>query len=97
MRETPLRRTGSVDDVTALVAFLLSGAAAFITGADIPVDGGLTAHGGGQWGPFRAFHRAGRRSCTLWTHSDTGALDLYLRVGMTVRRSSTVFRKDLRA
>ncbi|MGW1376975.1 GNAT family N-acetyltransferase [Streptomyces sp. NPDC002446] len=44
---------------------------------------------------FRAFHRAGRRSCTLWTHSDTGALDLYLRVGMTVRHSSTVFRKDL--
>ncbi|MFI6689704.1 GNAT family N-acetyltransferase [Streptomyces sp. NPDC050485] len=45
---------------------------------------------------FRAFHRAGRRSCTLWTHSDTGALDLYLRVGMTVRHSSTVFHKDLR-
>ncbi|MEV7242937.1 GNAT family N-acetyltransferase [Streptomyces sp. NPDC093248] len=44
---------------------------------------------------FRAFHRTGLRSCTLWTHSDTGALDLYLRVGMTVRHSSTVFRKDL--
>jgi mycothiol synthase len=43
---------------------------------------------------FHAFHRAGRRSCTLWTHSDTGALDLYLRVGMTVRHSSTVFRQD---
>ncbi|MFF4284467.1 GNAT family N-acetyltransferase [Streptomyces sp. NPDC001633] len=46
---------------------------------------------------FRALHRAGRRSCTLWTHSDTGALDLYLRVGMTVRHSSTVFRKELRS
>ncbi|WP_030410030.1 GNAT family N-acetyltransferase [Streptomyces sp. NRRL S-1448] len=45
---------------------------------------------------FRAFHQVGRRSCTLWTHSDTGALDLYLRVGMTVRHSSTVFRKELR-
>ncbi|MEU6392376.1 GNAT family N-acetyltransferase [Streptomyces sp. NPDC046939] len=44
---------------------------------------------------FRAFHRTGQRSCTLWTHSDTGALDLYLRVGMTVRHSSTVYRKDL--
>ncbi|MCX4786993.1 GNAT family N-acetyltransferase [Streptomyces sp. NBC_01221] len=44
---------------------------------------------------FRAFHRTGLCSCTLWTHSDTGALDLYLRVGMTVRHSSTVFRKDL--
>ncbi|WP_224058199.1 GNAT family N-acetyltransferase [Streptomyces kanamyceticus] len=45
---------------------------------------------------FHAFHRAGRSFCTLGTHSDTGALDLYLRVGMTVRHSSTVFRKDLR-
>ncbi|MFK0295920.1 GNAT family N-acetyltransferase [Streptomyces sp. NPDC090442] len=44
---------------------------------------------------FRAFHRHGRRSCALWTHSDTGALDLYLRVGMTVSQSSTVFRKEL--
>ncbi|WP_234434247.1 GNAT family N-acetyltransferase [Streptomyces sp. NRRL F-5126] len=44
---------------------------------------------------FRAFHQAGRHTCTLWTHSDTGALDLYLRVGMTVRHSSTVFRKEL--
>lgn len=46
---------------------------------------------------FRAFHRSGLRCCTLWTHSDTGALDLYLRVGMTVRHSSTVFAKDLSA
>ncbi|MFF9347725.1 GNAT family N-acetyltransferase [Streptomyces sp. NPDC014734] len=46
---------------------------------------------------FRDFHRTGRGACTLWTHSDTGALDLYLRVGMTVRHSSTVFRNDLGA
>ena len=45
---------------------------------------------------FRAFHRQGRRNCTLATHSDTGALALYLRVGMTVRHSSTVYRKALR-
>ncbi|MCG6494439.1 GNAT family N-acetyltransferase, partial [Kitasatospora sp. A2-31] len=44
---------------------------------------------------FRAFRQQGRRGCTLWTHSDTGALDLYLRVGMTVRHSSTVHRKRL--
>lgn len=44
---------------------------------------------------FLAFHRAGRRSCTLWTHSGTGALGLYERVGMTVRRSATTFVKDL--
>ncbi|WP_405915015.1 GNAT family N-acetyltransferase [Streptomyces sp. NBC_00728] len=44
---------------------------------------------------FHAFYEQGRRACTLGTHSDTGALNLYLRVGMTVRHSSTVFRKDL--
>lgn len=45
---------------------------------------------------FRAFHQQGRRACTLGTHSDTGALDLYLRVGMNIRHSSTVHRKRLR-
>lgn len=44
---------------------------------------------------FRACYRHERRTCTLSTHSETGALDLYLRVGMAVRHSSTVFRKDL--
>jgi 3alpha(or 20beta)-hydroxysteroid dehydrogenase len=46
LRDTPLGRTGTVDDVTPLVTFLLSDASAFITGAEIPVDGGFTAHGG---------------------------------------------------
>ncbi|MDT7845320.1 SDR family NAD(P)-dependent oxidoreductase [Streptomyces justiciae] len=46
LRETPLGRAGTVDDITPLVVFLLSDAASFITGAEIPVDGGLTAHGG---------------------------------------------------
>ncbi|NGO41122.1 SDR family oxidoreductase [Streptomyces ureilyticus] len=45
LRETPLGRTGTVDDITPLVTFLLSDDSAFITGAEIPVDGGLTAHG----------------------------------------------------
>lgn len=44
---------------------------------------------------FRAFHQRGRRTCTLGTHSDTGALTLYLRVGMRVRHSATVYRKSL--
>ena len=44
---------------------------------------------------FRAFYLQGRRSCVLWTHSDTGALALYERIGMTVRRSSTVYGKPL--
>ncbi|MFK0119844.1 SDR family NAD(P)-dependent oxidoreductase [Streptomyces sp. NPDC090994] len=46
VRETPLGRTGTVDDVTPLVVFLLSDEASFISGAEIPVDGGMTAHGG---------------------------------------------------
>jgi ribosomal protein S18 acetylase RimI-like enzyme len=44
---------------------------------------------------FRSFYQEGRRTCTLWTHSETGALSLYERVGMTIRRSSTVYSKAL--
>ncbi|MER6284240.1 SDR family NAD(P)-dependent oxidoreductase [Streptomyces sviceus] len=44
--ETPLGRSGSVDDIAPLVVFLISDQSSFITGAEIPVDGGLSAHGG---------------------------------------------------
>ena len=39
---TPVRRLGSVDDVASLVAYLVSDAAAFLTGQTILLDGGLT-------------------------------------------------------
>ncbi|WP_327659730.1 MULTISPECIES: SDR family NAD(P)-dependent oxidoreductase [unclassified Streptomyces] len=48
LRETPLGRTGTVDEITPLVTFLLSDESSFITGAEIPVDGGYTAHGGAK-------------------------------------------------
>ncbi|MEI7521394.1 MAG: SDR family oxidoreductase, partial [Thermoleophilia bacterium] len=41
MSHTPLQRLGTPEDVAALVAFLCTDAAAFITGTVIPVDGGL--------------------------------------------------------
>ncbi|GAA4147868.1 SDR family NAD(P)-dependent oxidoreductase [Actinomadura keratinilytica] len=44
--ETPLGRTGTVEEVAPVVLFLLSDEASFISGAEIPVDGGMTAHGG---------------------------------------------------
>ena len=39
----PLQRFGQPIEVAALCVYLLSDAAAFITGADLPIDGGLTA------------------------------------------------------
>ncbi|WP_328321572.1 GNAT family N-acetyltransferase [Streptomyces sp. NBC_00388] len=44
---------------------------------------------------FRGFLQRGRSTCTLWTHSETGALSLYQRMGMRVRQTSTVYGKAL--
>lgn len=38
----PLRRLGSADEVAAVIVHLLSDAASYVTGADVPVDGGAT-------------------------------------------------------
>ncbi|TXS48148.1 SDR family NAD(P)-dependent oxidoreductase [Streptomyces sp. t39] len=46
IRETPLGRTGTVDEIAPVVVFLLADESSYVTGAEIPVDGGLTAHGG---------------------------------------------------
>ena len=43
MNDIPLARLGQPAEVADLCVFLLSDAAAFITGADVPIDGGLTA------------------------------------------------------
>jgi len=43
LRQVPLRRAGTSDDVAAAVAFLCGEAADYITGAILPVDGGLGA------------------------------------------------------
>lgn len=39
--------------------------------------------------------RRGKQTLTLWTHSGTGALAMYERLGMLVRRSTTVYRTEL--
>lgn len=43
---TPLGRAGTADEVAALVRYLCSDAAAFITGAVVPIDGGQLVGGG---------------------------------------------------
>jgi NAD(P)-dependent dehydrogenase (short-subunit alcohol dehydrogenase family) len=41
VEQTPLGRLGEVGDMGEVVVFLASDAAKFITGAGIPVDGGM--------------------------------------------------------
>ena len=43
-RSVPMRRAGEYDEIAELVFFLLSGAASYITGQNIRIDGGLTKY-----------------------------------------------------
>jgi 3alpha(or 20beta)-hydroxysteroid dehydrogenase len=44
--KTALERMGGPEEVAAVVAFLLSDDASYITGAELAIDGGATAHSG---------------------------------------------------
>ena len=41
-----MSRVGTIDVVAPLVVFLISEESSFISGAAIPVSGGMTGHGG---------------------------------------------------
>ena len=49
----PMQRWGEAAEIAAVIAFLASPAASFVTGVAIPVDGGVTA-GTGQFLPPQA-------------------------------------------
>ena len=46
IEETPLGRTGRVEEVAPLVVFLISDESSYISGAEIAVDGGQTPTAG---------------------------------------------------
>jgi 3alpha(or 20beta)-hydroxysteroid dehydrogenase len=59
VEQTLAGREGRAEEVAEVVVFLLSARASYIDGAEIPVDGGHTAHGGTK-AIVDALARAGR-------------------------------------
>ena len=59
---TPLRRAGRPDEIAAVAVFLASAEAAFVTGIDIVVDGGVTA----QW-PMTLLRPSLRKNARIGT------------------------------
>jgi NAD(P)-dependent dehydrogenase (short-subunit alcohol dehydrogenase family) len=47
----PLGRVGKVEDLTAMLLLLLSGQSSYITGVDIPIDGGMSVSASGWDAP----------------------------------------------
>jgi len=45
---TPLGRSAKPEEVASLVLFLISDESSYVSGAEIPIDGGMTAHGGAK-------------------------------------------------
>lgn len=46
---TPLQHTGDADEVARVVLFLLSDAASYVSGAELPVDGGASSSAGAKY------------------------------------------------
>jgi 2-deoxy-D-gluconate 3-dehydrogenase len=55
--DIPLGRWGEVNDVTGAVVWLASDASAYVTGAHIPIDGGLTSAVPEDWRSLRIERR----------------------------------------
>jgi citronellol/citronellal dehydrogenase len=64
-RHVPLRRLATEAEISAVIAFLLSPGAAFVTGITVPIDGGAPLGNAAfptvdheRSAPYQGFHRA---------------------------------------